>query len=78
MFKLFRVCFILFQMEGKIDASEFIHLEDDCFHVVDSHTLSPNDLDTGDIILFSRRCADMNLFGAILCYAAKVKVPCRA
>ena len=64
-------------MEGKIDASEFIRLEDNCFHVVDSHTLSPNDLDTGDIILFSRRCSEMNLFGAILCYAAKVKASSR-
>ena len=53
-------------MDGKIDASEFYRLQKDHFHVV------PNDLDTGDILLFSRRCSDMSLFGAMLCYGAKV------
>lgn len=59
-------------MEGKIDAKEFLGLENNFFHAVDSNTLAPNDLDTGDILLFSRRCADMNLFGALICYGAKV------
>lgn len=60
-------------MEGKIDAKEFVGLEKNFFHTIDNNTLAPNDLDTGDILLFSRRCADMNLFGALLCYGAKVK-----
>lgn len=59
-------------MEGKIDANEFYLLQSDHFHVLNRETLIPNDLDTGDIILFSRRCADMGLFGAMLCYGAKV------
>ena len=60
-------------MEGKIDAKEFVGLENNYFHAVDNNTLAPNDLDTGDILLFSRRCADMNLFGALICYGAKVQ-----
>ena len=30
-----------------------------------------NQLDTGDIILFNRRCLSMNAFGALLCVSAK-------
>lgn len=59
-------------MDGKIDASEFYLLQKDHFHVLTHDTLVPNDLDTGDILLFSRRCSDMSLFGAMLCYGAKV------
>ena len=59
-------------MEGKIDANEFYLLQSDHFHVLNKETLIPNDLDTGDIILFSRRCTDMSLCGAMLCYGAKV------
>ena len=59
-------------MDGKIDASEFYRLQKDHFHVLNHDTLVPNDLDTGDILLFSRRCSDLSLFGAMLCYGAKV------
>ena len=59
-------------MDGKIDASEFYLLQKDHFHVLTHDALVPNDLDTGDILLFSRRCSDMSLFGAMLCYGAKV------
>lgn len=60
-------------MEGKINGSDFYQLEKDHFHVLEHNTLVPNDLDTGDILLFSRRCSDMNLIGAVLCYVAQVK-----
>ena len=61
-------------MEGKINATDFYQLQSDHFHVLERNTLVPNDLDTGDILLFSRRCSDMNLFGACLCYGAKVRI----
>ena len=61
-------------MEGKVDASEFYILQHDHFHVAQKNTLIPNDLDTGDVLLFSRRCSDMNMFAAMLCYGAKVNV----
>lgn len=59
-------------MQG-ISAFEFSKLESNHFHVLNEDTLVPNDLDTGDIILFSRPCDGMNIVGAVLCYAAKVK-----
>ena len=52
-------------MQG-ISAFEFAALESGHFHVL-------NELDTGDIILFSRPCEGMNIVGAVLCYAAKVR-----
>ena len=59
-------------MQG-ISAFEFATLDSGHFHVLNEDTLVPNDLDTGDIILFSRPCEGMNIVGAVLCYAAKVQ-----
>ena len=56
-----------------ISAFEFRQLEGRQFHVLDKDTLVPNDLDTGDILLFSRACGEMNILGAVLCYASKVR-----
>lgn len=59
-------------MEGKVNAADFYQLQSDHFHLLEKDTLVPNDLDTGDILLFSRQCSEMSLVGAFLCYAAKV------
>lgn len=33
---------------------------------------APDDVDTGDLVLFNRRCTRMSVFGAIVCTSAKL------